>query len=398
MRKAKLFLIGMAGVLLALGMTGCDEVASNAKKMADAVSGYTLTLAKTTDGQSYTAELYSYNAAVGGGAAQSASGSAIIKLSPYNGKPSFSGGTYTVRVISGSIVKEKTLVAFTTGGNTPLDWDTMTVIEEETDDGGGKGWTKYTLLLEGVTEGATYSATVYNSEGAAAGTAPGVKATGETVAITLVPGTKAPAPYFYPGVPYSVQLKGVATESGNLPTANKIKDTETREISDFFFHEGDGSNTAEIKWENDSVFVSRTLRGSADVDANEVAVSLAVNGDYEYTLSVTIAYNGEDVVSDEVVSTGDVVPEWFDESEDSDGSELSEWWTFEPYDENDAIWTESYYPVDTGDLIFVMRELITTIAEKAAALEEAEPEPAPDADNPVEEAPVFFVYNLGEIF
>jgi hypothetical protein len=368
----------MALMVLAFGMMGCDDVVSGTKKgWTDEASDYTLTLAKTMGDQYYRADLYSNNVAMGGGAAQAASGSAIIKLSPYNGKPSFNGGTYTVRVISGSTVREKTSVTFTTGGNTPLDWSTMTVIEGD----GGTGWTKYTLLLEGVTEGATYSATVYNSEGAAVGTAPGVKAVGETVAITLRPGTKAPDPYFYPGGPYSVQLKGIATESGKLPTANKIKNTETREISDFFFNEGDHGNTAEVKWEKDSVFVSRTMAGSTGSDANKVAVSLTVNENYEYSLSVMIADNDE-----EVVSTGSVVPKWFDESADSDGSKWSEWWTFVPYDENDVIWTESD-PVDTGDLISVMRNIIDNVAAEAEALEEAE-EDEPKAEKPVEEPEV----------
>lgn len=240
---------------------------------------------------------------------------------------------------------------------------------ESADNGSGNGWKKYTLLLEGVTEGGTYSATVYNSEGATAGTA-SKPATGETVAIALAPGTKSPDPYFYPGVPYSVQLKGVRKESptNGVTKTNVINDTEKREISEFFFNEGDHSNTVKINWGEDSEFVSRTVAGSTGSDADEVSVSLNVNADYEYTLSVTIAYNGEEVISDEVVSTGHVEPKWFDDSADS---EWSEWWTFEPYDENDAIWTDSYNPVDTGNLIFVMRNIIDNVADKAAALQEA---------------------------
>jgi hypothetical protein len=245
---------------------------------------------------------------------------------------------------------------------------------ESADNGSGKGWTKYTLLLEGVTTGATYSATVYNSEGASVGTAPGVKASGETVAITLKPGTKSPDPYFYPGGPYSVLLKGVRKEATKT---NPITDTETRKISGFFFHEGDRSNTVEVNWEDNSEFVNRTAAGSTGLDANKAAVSLTVDDAYEYKLTVTIADN-----EPKVVSTGEVVPEWFDESEDSDGSKWSESWTFEPYYENDVIWTESYYPVYTGDLIFVMRNLITTIADKAAALQEA----LEEAETALEEA------------
>jgi hypothetical protein len=234
---------------------------------------------------------------------------------------------------------------------------------ESADNGSGKGWTKYTLLLEGVTEGATYSATVYNSEGASVGTAPGVKASGETVAITLKPGTKSPDPYFYPGGPYSILLKGVATESGNLPAANKIKDTETREISGFFFHEGDRSNTVEVNWEADSEFVSRTAAGSTGSDANKAAVSLTVNENYEYSLTVTIADNETEV------STGDV-----DIEETEDGVI----WNFVPDDDEPEFSVLSYYLIDE------MRYIITTIADKAAALQEALEEAEAAADAAVE--------------
>jgi hypothetical protein len=114
------FLIGLAGISLALGLMSCDDLISGAKKATE--SDYTLTLAKTTDGQTYTAELYSNGDAVGGGMAQATGGSAVIKLSPYSGKPSFTGGTYTVRVTSGASAMEKASVAFTIGGNTQLDW------------------------------------------------------------------------------------------------------------------------------------------------------------------------------------------------------------------------------------------------------------------------------------
>jgi hypothetical protein len=254
------------------------------------------------------------------------------------------------------------------------------------DNGSDKGWKQYNLLLEDVTEGVYYNATAYDSEDKPVGTtkttttSKGLKATGEKVTITLKPST---APYFYPGGPYPLQLEGIATESDkSVKSANKITDTETRKISDFFFNEGDHSNTVKINWQEDSEFVSRTLTGSADVDAGEVSVSLNVNADYEYTLSVTIAYNDEDVVSDEVVSRGSVVPEWFDESAESDGSEWSEW-TFEPDEEEDGIWTEPV-TVYTDEFISEMRYIITDIAEQAATLQEALEEAEAAADAAVE--------------
>jgi hypothetical protein len=381
--KKRNFLIAMAGISLALGMMvlGCDQDGGSSgsgtatsvagtvwegpepESMTDGQSGYTLrmTFTATTVTQDRLlndnfVQTYFSNASY------TYSGGTVTITFP---APASRGGEDYLRgilaTVSGdkmtAVVGEVTYTFTKVTSSTPKPGDSASLA--------GTGWTKYNLLLEDVTEGVYYNATAYNSEGAAVGTASGVKATGETVAITLKPGTKAPDPYFYPGGPYSVQLKGIAMESNkSVKSSNKITDTETREISDFFFNEGDHGNTVEVKWEKDSVFVSRTLTGSAGSDANKVAVSLTVNAAYEYKLSVTIAdYDAQ------VVSRGSVVPEWFDES---DGSEL---WTFEPDVEADGIWTEPV-TVYTGDLISVMRNIIDNVAAEAA-------EDEPKAEKPV---------------
>jgi hypothetical protein len=162
-------MLGIA-VASAIALTGCDSIAAGAKKIADGMSSYTIVLGSVVNGANYTAVVYDSGEAVGGGLAQAENGAASIRLMPYNGKPAFSERTYQVQVTSGTTVKEAAYVAFVAGGNTHVDWGTMTVISEGPNgEDNGKGMSSYTIVLANVVKGATYTAVVYDSAEAIGG-------------------------------------------------------------------------------------------------------------------------------------------------------------------------------------------------------------------------------------
>jgi hypothetical protein len=157
MMKRNRFLIGMTRLMLTLVMTGCDSATSGAaQKVLQGMTSYTIVLANIVNSATYTAVVYDSGEAVGSSEALAENGSASIRLTPYNGKPAFSERTYQVQVTSGGDVKEAAYVAFVANGNTPLDWSTMTVISEKTDE---KGET-LELIITGASDALNVSANV----------------------------------------------------------------------------------------------------------------------------------------------------------------------------------------------------------------------------------------------
>jgi uncharacterized membrane protein len=145
--KRNNFLTAMPGILLCVSLvfgmafTGCDaDIAAEAQKALAGMSNYTIVLGGVDDGATYTAAVYNGTEVVGGGAAKAAKGSASIRLAPNSGQSQFSERTYRVWISSGTTVKESTSVNLVAGGNTPLNWSTMTVIEGgETEEGEDEG-------------------------------------------------------------------------------------------------------------------------------------------------------------------------------------------------------------------------------------------------------------------
>jgi uncharacterized repeat protein (TIGR02543 family) len=182
---SKRFLTAMLAMALVFGMAmvGCEHGASGAQNGAGDITNYTIVLGNVVNGSTYTATVmtgltdsdrygHEYIRIIGVGEAKAENDFAIIRLSirlsPYNGGTSFNPytgeetpfneGIYTVRVTSGTIVKEKTSIAFTTGGNIHIDWSTMGDDEENIKDllGTSTAGEKF-VVLTGVGEGFTYS-------------------------------------------------------------------------------------------------------------------------------------------------------------------------------------------------------------------------------------------------
>jgi hypothetical protein len=116
---------------LALGMAACQDVVNGAKNVPGGMTSYTIALGNVVNGSTYTAAVFEGTEEVGAGSAKAAKGSAGITLTPSEGMPPFSEKTYRVRITSGANIREDTSVSFVTGGNTRLDWKTMTVIAPE---------------------------------------------------------------------------------------------------------------------------------------------------------------------------------------------------------------------------------------------------------------------------
>jgi hypothetical protein len=160
--KRNNFLTAMLGVLLALGMAGCDEgLATGAQKALEGMASYSIVLGGVDDGSSYTAVVYDKTEAVGSGEAPSVNGSASIKLTPYNGKPPFSERAYRVWISCGTTVKEAPSVAFVAGGNTQLDWSKMTLIKGD----GGSAASGLNISFSGGVPDMTYYIEVYDTSG-----------------------------------------------------------------------------------------------------------------------------------------------------------------------------------------------------------------------------------------
>jgi uncharacterized membrane protein len=190
---------------------------------------------------------------------------------------------------------------------------------------GAGGWTSYALTLTGVESGASYSADVYSSDMVMQGGGMAKAANGRTsVKITLTPDDDDEAvSFFVPGRQYIVILSGSATVDG-------VSKTERRELRDFYFNEGGGSNTATYPW-TATTFVSRTLAGTT----GGASVSLVLS-----PLAVT---TGAAVSS----ASGASGVETFNYSLSVDGTEVSKGtaeeggseWTFTPI--TGEVWTAS---------------------------------------------------------